>query len=445
MDNPIHDKIQLTAALKRYGLLFACLLFFDLACTGSGRYLALGWFSPRILLVLLTLGSSLPLFFLDIRRQLKNPVNYMILLFLIWTAFEAVRGRQAGNNPLVWADDIKGFAWLGLIPLLQVLITDRLDLKKLLGFIIAGASVQAACIVIFNIFFAGIAPETLPTFVEYIWEAKWGTILACEYNAVRVFCRSSMYMTVSSLILFGRIMKAEKWKILPAVLFMLNLFGLFYTYTRSMYLSLALGLVLSLGWLLFCCPVRRVLLRTLILVLAILAVSTVSDLVLRQGSFQYAMARCFHKDLQAMIPLPHTWDDSLAVDFEEITKNSNETRDMTVIGLEELIAESPVTGHGLGATSPYRDTNDEYFYHDLIARCGLIGLVLYMLPAGFIFWLMFRKRKELKEDPEEVLILIAFVCFLVATYFNPWMNAAIGISWYGVTLRSAAMKGENNE
>ena len=50
---------------------------------------------------------------------------------------------------------------------------------------------------------------------------------------------------------------------------------------------------------------------------------------------------------------------------------------------------------------------------------------------GFIFWLMFRKRKELKEDPEEVLILIAFVCFLVATYFNPWMNAAIGISWYG--------------
>ena len=65
MDKPIHDKAQLTAALKRYGLLFACLLFFDLACTGSGRYLALGWFSPRILLVLLTLGCSLPLFFLD--------------------------------------------------------------------------------------------------------------------------------------------------------------------------------------------------------------------------------------------------------------------------------------------------------------------------------------------------------------------------------------------
>ena len=434
---------QLTAVLKKYGLFFAYLLFFDLASTGSGRYLSVGWFSPRIVLALLVVVFSLPLFFMDIRRQLKNPVNYMVLVFLAWLAFEAVRGLQARNNPQVWSNDVMGFAWLGLIPLLQVLITDRNDLKKLFSFIIAGASLQAACIVIFNILFAGIDPDYLPTFVEYIWEAKWGTILACEYNAVRIFCRSSMYMTVSSLILFGRIMKTEKLRFIPAALFLLNLFGLFYTYTRSMYLSLALGLFLAFVWLLVCHPVRRVLLRTFVLLLSFLAVATVSDLVLRQGSFQYAMARCFRKDLQAILPLPHTWDDSLAVDFDEITKDSNETRDMTVIGLEELIAGSPLIGHGLGATSSYRDTNDEYFYHDLIARCGFIGLILYMIPAGHILWLTVRKGKKLKEEPEDLLIVFGLACFLVATYFNPWMNAAIGISWYGVTLRSAALKGEN--
>lgn len=435
---------QLTAVLKKYGLFFACLLFFDLACTGSGRYISVGWISPRMILVLLMLVFSLPLFFMDIRRQLKNPVNYLVLIFLVWIAFEAVRGLKAGNNPLVWSIDVKGFAWLGLIPLLQVLITDGNDLKKLFSFIIAGASLQAVIIVFFNILFSQIIPDYLPTFVEYIWEASWGTILSCEYNAVRVFCRSSMYMTIASLILFGRIMKTDKLKFAPSALFLLNLSGLFYTYTRSMYLSLALGLILAFVWLLVCFPARKVLFRTFVLLISFLAVTTVSDLVLRQGSFQYAMARCFRKDLQAILPLPHTWDDSLAVDFDEITKTSEETRDMTLAGLEELIAESPVIGHGLGATSSYRDTIDEYFYHDMIARCGIIGLILYMIPVVYILWLTVRKRKKLKEDPEELLILIGLFCFLVATYFNPWMNAAIGISWYGVTLRRAAMKGEEN-
>ena len=130
-----------------------------------------------------------------------------------------------------------GFAWLMLIPLFQVLIRDKKEIKSLLGFIIAGASLQAAVIVGFNLYFTLFDRAGVPAFWEQMVETGWGTILAVEYNAIRVFCRSSMYMTVVSLVLMGRLLSAPRFSWKWAALLLLNLFGLFFTYTRSLYLA----------------------------------------------------------------------------------------------------------------------------------------------------------------------------------------------------------------
>ncbi|MBO4837754.1 MAG: O-antigen ligase family protein [Lachnospiraceae bacterium] len=427
--------------LRKTGLICLCLLFFDIASTGAGHYVTAGWFSPRIVLTLLVLGCGLPLYCRDLKNQVRKPLFLLLLALFVYLAMEAFRGRVNGNHAGVWASDIMGFAWLGLIPLIQVLVRDKDDLWRVISFGLAGATFQAVLCVLFNIIFAGVAPDALPGFVEWIWDIQWGTLLPVEYNAVRIFCRSSMYMVIACVLFLGRQMKSERFSIKYAVLFLLNFIALFFTYTRSMYLTLFAGLVLALVVLCRQYPVRRVLLRTLVLAGIFLLSMTAEDLILRQGSFQYAMARCFHVDLNAVIPYPHTWTDTGPIDMEDITENTNATREQTVRELKEMIRTSPLIGHGLGAVVPSRDGQDEYFYHDVLMRCGVIGLLLYLAPAGLALIQLIKARRKLKEG-EEALIFTGLICFLIATYYNPWMNAAVGISWYAVTLRSAELKGE---
>ena len=421
--------------LTQISRILLCLLLFDVACTGSGRYISVGWFSPRIVLALFMVLTGLPALIRDFRTQLKNPVNYMILGFWLYLGAEAYVGMQNGNNMAVLKSDLMGFAWLGLIPFMSMLLREELWMKRALSAIVIGASVQAALCVIFNIVFAAIAPQALPDFVEGIWAAGWGTILAVEYNAVRVFCRSCMMIVIACVLLFGAIMRREKFSPGLAALFLLNFFALFYTYTRSIYLALGFALLLSLVYLAFTVSFRKALLRALVLAAAFLLIGFASDLILKQGSFQYAVARGFHRDLNELLPLPlpHTWEQS-ELDFEDITKDSNDTRDTTTEELRIIIAESPVVGHGLGAVVPSRGGNDEYFYHDMLMRTGVLGLVLYMTPVIYAgIWLILL-RKRWKEEPRMGLIYIGLLSFLLASYFNPWMNAVVGISWYGITL-----------
>ena len=425
--------------LRKMGLLFFCLLLFDIASMGAGKYLPLGWFSFRILLTILVLCCGLPLIFIRFRSLIRKPVSLLLLALLVYLGMETLRGLLLDNSRAVLLSDVKGFAWLGLIPLLQVLIKDRSDLRRAVNFGLAGASFQAAVCVLFNILFTGLIPRSLPSFVEWIWKIQWGTILQVEYNAVRIFCRSSMYLVVACVILWGRSMRSEKLSLKYALLFLLNFFALFYTYTRSMYLTLLAGLLLAFVYTCLKYPLKRVLMRSLILAGVFLILSVFSDIVLRQGSFQYAVARCFHRDLQQMLHLPATWDVQAPVDMEEITENTNNTRALTLEAFRQGIGASPLIGHGLGAVNAYRQDIDEYFYHDMLLRCGGIGLLLYLAPAGGVFLLIWKRRDTLKEDREIVFYGIALICFLIATYYNPWMNAAIGISWYAVCIRGASL------
>ena len=289
--------------LRKMGLLFFCPLLFDIASMGAGKYLPLGWFSFRILLTILVLCCGLPLIFIRFRSLIRKPPSLLFLVLLVYLGMETLRGLLLDNSRAVLLSDVKGFAWLGLIPLLQVLIKDRSDLRRAVNFGLAGASFQAAVCVLFNILFAGLIPRSLPSFVEWIWKIQWGTILQVEYNAVRIFCRSSMYLVVACVILWGRLMRSEKLSLKYALLFLLNFFALFYTYTRSMYLTLLAGLLLAFVYTCLKYPLKRVLMRSLILAGVFLILSVFSDIVLRQGSFQYAVARCFHRDLQQMLHL----------------------------------------------------------------------------------------------------------------------------------------------
>ena len=91
--------------------------------------------------------------------------------------------------------------------------------------------------------------------------------------------------------------------------------------------------------------------------------------------------------------------------------------------------------HGLGAAAASRDSGvDEYFYLDMLARTGIVGLLLYILPFGYVVVWCLRRRSLLRECPEGAAVVCGLCTFWIVTWFNPWMNAVLGIAWYAVTL-----------
>lgn len=121
--------------------------------------------------------------------------------------------------------------------------------------------------------------------------------------------------------------------------------------------------------------------------------------------------------------------------YIEVTEKSDQLRQETKDSLNVYIQRSPIIGCGLGASAANRDKGvDEYFYLDMLARTGVVGLLLYMLPFGYVVVWCLRRRELLRECPEGAAVVCGLCTFWIVTWFNPWMNAVLGIAWYAVTL-----------
>lgn len=118
--------------------------------------------------------------------------------------------------------------------------------------------------------------------------------------------------------------------------------------------------------------------------------------------------------------------------YEKNQLNSVNVRETTLTELTALIKKAPIFGNGLGASAPSRNGPDEYFYHDILARMGIVGLLLYLVPFFYVLVFCFRKRKVLVELPLAFAVICGMCGFWAITFFNPWMNAALGIAMYAL-------------
>ena len=92
-------------------------------------------------------------------------------------------------------------------------------------------------------------------------------------------------------------------------------------------------------------------------------------------------------------------------------------------------------GHGLGKAITCRHNGlTEYFYHETIVKTGVVGLLMYLLPVLCMLVAMFDKRLG-KAD--RMLLggwLAVLLGFMGFSYYNPYMNASLGILFYCCTV-----------
>ena len=129
------------------------------------------------------------------------------------------------------------------------------------------------------------------------------------------------------------------------------------------------------------------------------------------------------------------WEEASEEEYnnvEAMTSLSDEVRAMTLSEMNGYIRENPVLGHGLGKAITCRENGlAEYFYHDLVVKTGIIGLILYVLPVLWMALDMIRKKTLAWE--QKLLLggwLAVLLGFMAFSYYNPYMNASLGILFY---------------
>lgn len=426
-----------------------CLFLLECSITGGGRYWEVGPVSVRILLGGLAAVLALPELFRHLGAYLKKPSIWLTLIFVVWLAFCAWLGIRSNNRMDVLITDVKGFMWLFLIPVFVAVVRSRDRLRTLLSWVLAGAVIQAALILAVNA--AVVLSDNPEPLCRWLTARSVGLVDIVSDKLVRVFFKSSPYMIVGCVVVLFRQARAPKlrWRYVLAVALLFN--ALLLSYTRSLYGALGLTAVLSITAVLILCPAgrKRVLAFLLAAVVCFGVLVTVQEFVLEGSYLSFAVSRTIGQEV------PTSWasqlrgrirgdiSDDKPNDAEmdrqrsyiEVTEKSDQFRQETQDGLKDCIRRSPIIGCGLGAAAASRDSGvDEYFYLDMLARTGIVGLVLYMLPFGYVVLWCLRRRSLLRECPEGAAVVCGLCTFWVVTWFNPWMNAVLGIAWYAVTL-----------
>ena len=426
-----------------------CLFLLECSITGGGRYWEAGPVSIRILLGGLAAVLALPELFRHLGAYLKKPSIWLTLIFVAWLAFCAWLGIRSNNRMDVLITDVKGFMWLFLIPVFVAVVRSRDRLRTLLSWVLAGALIQAALILAVNA--AVVLSDNPEPLCRWLTARSIGLVDIVSNKLVRVFFKSSPYMIVGCVVVLFRQARAPKlrWRYVLAVALLFN--ALLLSYTRSLYGALGLTAVLSITAVLILCPAgrKRVLAFLLAAVVCFGVLVTVQEFVLEGSYLSFAVSRTIGQEV------PTSWasqlrgrirgdiSDDKPNDAEmdrqrsyiEVTEKSDQFRQETKDGLKDCIRRSPIIGCGLGAAAASRDSGvDEYFYLDMLARTGIVGLLLYMLPFGYVVLWCLRRRSLLRECPEGAAVVCGLCTFWVVTWFNPWMNAVLGIAWYAVTL-----------
>lgn len=426
-----------------------CLFLLECSITGGGRYWEVGPVSVRILLGGLAAVLALPELFRHLGAYLKKPSIWLTLIFVAWLAFCAWLGIRSNNRMDVLITDVKGFMWLFLIPVFVAVVRSRDRLRTLLSWVLAGAVIQAALILAVNA--AVVLSDNPEPLCRWLTAHSIGLVDIVSNKLVRVFFKSSPYMIVGCVVVLFRQARAPKlrWRYVLAVALLFN--ALLLSYTRSLYGALGLTALISIVAVLILCPAgrKRVLAFLLAAVVCFGVLVTVQEFVLEGSYLSFAVSRTIGQEV------PTSWasqlrgrirgdiSDDKPNDAEmdrqrsyiEVTEKSDRFRQETKDGLKDCIRRSPIIGCGLGAAAASRDSGvDEYFYLDMLARTGIVGLLLYMLPFGYVVLWCLRRRSLLRECPEGAAVVCGLCTFWVVTWFNPWMNAVLGIAWYAVTL-----------
>ena len=458
--NKLHQKSWMERCEKLVmGLL--CILMADCALFGSGRTIAVGPLGFRMMLVGLVVIAGVPVVIGNFKKLIRSEILWIFAIFAIWLIFQTLQGIARGNDMGILVTDLKGFCYfVVLVPAILVLNSKariHLLMKAMLwaSAVLAAAALIATCMYKwhYDLFMKIYSrdPNELILQLSVIIERKVPRLFFRSTNYFIAGCGFSIYFHVTE-------KETAHWKY--PLLTGLFLFALLMSYTRAVYLAAFIAaVVLVLVFQIY--GDRRIRSRLWKHLVAATLIFTVIagglSAVMGTNYLEHGVRRVvatFDTDEKETMPVPavsatgaarivrlsnvipaHEEPEQEKNNAEAMTRDSDEIREMTLRELVSYIRSAPVLGHGMGkATACREDGLNEYFYHDLLVKTGVIGLILYMLP---VVWMLTGLINKNLRKPDKLILgswLAVLLGFMGFSYYNPYMNASLGILFYCCTV-----------
>ena len=420
-----------------------CLIIIDCAVSGGGHWLMMGPLSLRMVLLLVAFIFAVPCMIKSFSKWVREPMLISFGLFAVYLIVSIFLGIANANRADVLLSDIKGFVWLAMIPVALAVLNSRERIIFLLKCMAAAAILQALYIIALNIT-CSLYDNWFNVFYEPIIKLQLGFVDSVSERMFRIFFKSGPYLAVGIIIILYLQSQKKKFSWFYSVSIGLCFSAILLSFTRSLYGATVIAIVLffALGLFLTRRYWKRILLTIGLACVTMVAVIMVMQVLFGANYFRFAISRTLsidivEQDLQNKETLSN--EDLMQQAYIERTKDSDQnTRETTLKELKKMISKSPIIGNGLGASISYRDDGlVEYFYYDILNKMGIVGLLLYYFPIGYMVYFLLKKRK-LTDDLDLafrcLVCLSGLAVFIFITYFNPYMNSSIGISGYSISI-----------
>ena len=443
-----------TIVCKQILFVLLCILMADCCIFGAGRIFTVGALGFRMILVGVICIIGLPICFLEWIILIKNKYFLAILVFGLWQMVEAFRGIIAGNRPGLILSDIKGFMYFILLPIMLLTLVNKQRILMLMKVGMYASTVLS----LFSILLIAVyikLPSVFNEIFEFGLERNFSGFGAITPALPRLFFHSSMYAVCGcAFAMFFYMADLGKKTIKYILIASFNLVALLLTFTRSIYLGTGAAAVFLgiIFWFHLKNEGKRRLLNymsrtTVVFLIMVIGIGFCTRENYLDYAFQRTFGFSFVQKLEFMVENSNETivennnetiveNNSSSKDrkdqYQELTKESDQYRKLTIDDLIEKIQEAPLVGSGLGAELEFRPEGyNEYIFLDIWVKSGIVGLVLYIVPL--IVMCYDGVKKILRRDSDDMVLislLAVLLGFFTFSFFNPYMNASLGIIFY---------------
>ncbi len=390
----------------------------------GGRWISIGPLTPRMIMALAVFVLSFPVVIYYARELFTFLHIKLLLVFFVYLAISSVIGYFNRNSLRVIFGDWTSFYMLFLVPIVTLIAIQEQAIKQRIKtistVIVIGAGILTLFTIGYHFIYQSVPQASRIVLEKALSDLQFGGVALLGDSIARVYLRSQIFIPIAIFILLASLIQTKSRQWIKIVVLGVLYFGLLLTFTRSYWIATFVAFVILL--VLNRHQYKRLFKVFAISILPFLILQGASQLVYHENATLVGFQRI------VLSYTPTNENPGLVDNPNDNPANQSESdslRNQLKSYLFNAIGKSPIVGHGAGyvvaESRPQGWT--EYFYFDLVAKYGIIGCVSFLSFLLSLIYPLVVNRKQRYMD----VALTTMSILMVVSYFNPYLNNAIGL------------------
>ena len=344
------------------------------------------------------------------KKWCKNKFFISIIIYVFILLLAYFRAILFDQNFIIANNFVKGYIYLVFLPCVFYSLREERQLNQFIRLIILLGSFLSilSCIIIFSAF---CNTFLFSKTVDLVFKYNLVNLMYQNGKTFRIMFSGILLQLCALFFSLG--LYLEKGKIINFIVFILNCLGVFFSYSRGIFLGCFIGILIILF-------------------------NSKSLSIKGKNRLYYIIFFLFLIFIFFIFFMPQ--HDIISFFLKRFFNNteveSNNLRHEMKLLLYSLISDHIIIGNGAGAHIDLRDGQVEMVYHDILSKVGVIGGVTFLSPL--VIMVMKKDRKDLfisHFSNIKYCSLAIVIAIFVASYTNPYLITSFGLLVYCLCMR----------